>query len=75
MEIEEPFVDKGRRSIDNFLRRFGGTPISALNNISHENYPELPDELFKILDYLPTEFADETEEKYIDALMLAAQTS
>lgn len=37
--------------------------------------PEPPDELFKMLEYLPEEFEDDTEEKYIDALMLAAQTS
>lgn len=37
--------------------------------------PEPPDGLFKILEYLPEEFEDDTEEKYIDALMLAAQTS
>lgn len=37
--------------------------------------PEPPDELFKMLEYLPEEFEDENEEKYIDALMLAAQTS
>ena len=43
----------------------------------HPEYaiPEPPDELFKILEYLPEEFADETEKNYIDALMLAAQTS
>ena len=37
--------------------------------------PEPPEELFKMLEYLPEEFEDDTEEKYIDALMLAAQTS
>ena len=37
--------------------------------------PEPPDELYKMLAYLPEEFEDETEEKYIDAIMLAAQTS
>ena len=43
----------------------------------HPEYavPEPPDELFKILEYLPEEFEDDTEEKYIDALILAAQTS
>lgn len=43
----------------------------------HPEYaiPEPPDELFKMLEYLPEEFADEPEKKYIDALMLAAQTS
>lgn len=43
----------------------------------HPEYaiPEPPDELFKMLEYLPEEYADETEEKYIDAVMLAAQTS
>ena len=34
-----------------------------------------PDDLFKILEYLPEEFVDETEEEYINALMLAAKTS
>lgn len=38
-------------------------------------FPEPPDELFKMLEYLPEEYADESEEKYIDALMLAAETS
>lgn len=37
--------------------------------------PEPPDELYKMLEYLPEEFLDESEEKYIDALILAAQTS
>ena len=45
-----------------------------------EKYPdwgkyEPPDELIKIFEYLPEEFVDDTEEKYINALMLAAQTS
>lgn len=40
-----------------------------------EYVSEPPDELFKILEYLPNEFSDETEKQYIDALMLAAQTS
>lgn len=38
-------------------------------------YHEVPEELFKMLEYLPEEFGDETEEKYINALVLAAQTS
>ena len=36
---------------------------------------EPPDELYKMLEYLPEEFTDETEGKYIDALMLATETS
>ena len=39
------------------------------------SFLEPPDELFKMLEYLPEEFSDETEEKYIDAVMQAAQTS
>lgn len=39
------------------------------------SFLEPPDELFKMLEYLPEEFSDETEEKYIDAIMQAAQTS
>lgn len=38
-------------------------------------FPEPPDELFKMLEYLPEEYTDESEEKYIDAVMQAAQTS
>lgn len=38
-------------------------------------FSELPDELYIMLEYLPEEFIDETEEKYIEALMLATQTS
>lgn len=51
--------------------------IKVALEAEHPEYvmPEPPDELFKMLDYLPEEFADETEKKYIDALILAAQTS
>ena len=52
----------------------------AVSKAFEAEHPEFaisdpPDELFKMLEYLPEEFADETEEKYIEALMLAAQTS
>lgn len=51
--------------------------INKAFEAAHPEYaiPEPPDELYKILEYLPEEFLDESEEKYIDALMLAAQTS
>ena len=50
--------------------------IKVAFEAEHPEYviPAPPDELFKMLEYLPEEFEDETEEKYIDALMLAAQT-
>ena len=60
---------------------FDGSKISeAIMKAFESEYPEYaipepPDELFKMLEYLPEEFEDDTEEKYIDALMLAAQTS
>lgn len=43
----------------------------------HPEYtsPEPPDDLYKLLDYLPEAFQDESEEQYIDALTLAMQTS
>ena len=51
--------------------------VSKAFEAEHPEYaiPEPPDELYKMLGYLPEEFLDESEEKYIDALMLAAQTS
>lgn len=51
--------------------------INKAFEAEHPEYaiPEPPEELFKMLDYLPEEFQDETEEQYIDALMLAVRTS
>lgn len=72
---DESLSDKGKQYFEGFLKRFGETPISALDSISLKGIPEPPNELFKMLEYLPEEFADDTEEKYIDALMLAAETS
>lgn len=39
------------------------------------SYPELPEELFAIFGYLPELFQDGDEERYIEALSLAMQTS
>lgn len=57
-----------------------GKISEAVSKAFEAKHPEFaisdpPDELFKMLEYLPEEFEDDTEEKYIDALMLAAQTS
>lgn len=51
--------------------------ISKSFETEHPEYsiPEPPDELYKMLEYLPEEFLDESEEKYIDALQLACETS
>lgn len=38
-------------------------------------HPEIPDELFEIFVYLPELFQDGDEERYIEALSLAMQTS
>lgn len=40
-----------------------------------DEFQELPEELFTVLNYLPELFQDDSEEKYIDALSLAMQTS
>lgn len=37
--------------------------------------PEICDDLYRVFDFLPKMFEDETEEKYIDALQLATETS
>lgn len=71
----ESTVDRGKQFVDRLMKEIGDTPISALDSISFKGIPELPDELFGMLEYLPEEFEDETEKKYIDALMLATQTS
>lgn len=57
-----------------------GNISEAVSKAFEAEHPEFaisdpPDELLKMLEYLPEEFADETEEKYIEALILAAQTS
>lgn len=39
------------------------------------SYPEIPEELFEIFVYLPELFQDGDEERYIEALSLAMQTS
>ena len=39
------------------------------------SYPEIPEELFEIFAYLPELFQDGDEERYIEALSLAMQTS
>lgn len=57
-----------------------GKISEAVSKAFEAEHPEFaisdpPDELLKMLEYLPEEFADETEEKYIEALILAAQTS
>lgn len=66
---------KKTHSVDRLMRRFGDSTISELDSVNSEEIPNYPDELSKILEYLPEKFSDETEKKYIDALMLAAQTS
>ena len=39
------------------------------------SYPEIPEELFEVFAYLPELFQDGDEERYIEALSLAMQTS
>lgn len=75
VEKEESLAKKGKQFVDRFLKYYGKIPISALDSFSHKGIPEPPNELYKMLEFLPEEYEDETEKKYIDALMLAAQTS
>lgn len=71
----ESTVDRGKRFVDRLMKEIGDTPVSALDSINFKGISEIPDELYGMLEYLPEEFEDETEKKYIDTLMLAAQTS
>lgn len=71
---EESLPDKEEKNAVKLLRRIGDTTASASGG-DFKRISELPDELYKMLEYLPKEFADETEKTYIDALMLAFQTS
>ena len=66
-------VEEGKRIIDLAMKKIGHLKISELENTYFENV--YPDCLTKILEYLPTEFSDESEEKYIDSLLLATETS
>lgn len=65
---------------DNSETRHYGLFPPKLSRISIESLDldlglEIPDELYKIREFLPEEFLDESEEKYIDALQLACETS
>ncbi len=75
MDKEETLVAKGKQYVENLMEKYGDTPVSTLGRMRFRVYSEPPDALYKILEYLPEEFSDETEEKYIDALILAAETS
>ena len=66
-------VEEGKRIIDLAMKKIGHLNISELENTYFENV--YPDCLTKILEYLPTEFSDESEEKYLDSLLLATETS
>ena len=73
-DIKETPIEEEKKYVDALLKRIGDRLVSELN-ISFKRISEPPDELYKMLEYLPEEFIDETEEKYIEALMLAIQTS
>lgn len=67
----EPLVFDISKISDAISKAFKAEPAEP----PEYSIPEPPDELYKMLEYLPEEFLDESEEKYIDALILAAQTS
>lgn len=71
-EITAKSIVRGKHFVDTFLSKYGSMSIDSVNI---DPGPEIPDELYKIREYLPEEFFDESEEQYIEALQLACETS
>ena len=63
----------GRQYVERMLEKVGHLSLDELDQ--SDSNALIPDELSIMLEYLPVEFSDESEEKYINALMLAARTS
>lgn len=72
-KMADTLYEKGKQFVENFLSKVGDMTLSEL--ASSNVGDSIPDELNRILDYLPIEFQDESEKKYVDALILAAKTS
>jgi hypothetical protein len=66
-------IERGRQYVEHMLEKVGHLSLDELDQSDSNAF--VPDELSIMLDYLPLEFSDESEEKYINALMLAARTS
>ena len=66
-------IERGRQYVERVLNKIGHLSLDELDQA--DLGAVIPDELNIMLEYLPIEFSDESEEKYISALMLAAQTS
>lgn len=67
------YMEAGQKAVARILDRIGDLPISALGGLSYED--EIPAQLYEINKFLPLLFQDESEEKYIEALQLALETS
>lgn len=64
-------VEAGKRIVDSIMKKYEDTLFSEID----KHFNDLPPDLLKMLDYLPEEFLDEEEEKYINANVLAIETS
>ena len=67
------YIEAGEKAVARILDRVGDMPLSALAGLSYED--EIPAQLYEINKYLPELFQDDSEEKYIEALRLALETS
>jgi len=67
------YIEAGQKAVARILDRVGDLPLSALSGLSYED--EIPAQLYEINKYLPELFQDDSEEKYIEALRLALETS
>ena len=70
-------IELGKQYVEEALKKIGHVTVGEITTPTFklDIEPEIPEEIQMIFDYLPVEHLDETEEKYIDALTLAAQTS
>lgn len=66
-------VNVGKKAVASILDKIENIPVSALVDSSFDD--DTLENLYAINSYLPVLFQDESEESYINALSLAAQTS
>ena len=65
------FEEYGKRVVDSMLLDRGHLTLRELDDLIFQR--ESIFNYFKIADYLPEEFIDENEEKYLNALCVAIQ--
>ena len=67
------YIDIGKKYTDQVIGKIGNLSLRDISNNSLDD--DNPEQLYEIKNFLPTLFQDNSEQKYIDALNLALETS